>query len=46
MKDRVKAMAKHLETWLTQTGALLPVKNPNWNGRVTKAEADEAEGSE
>jgi arylsulfatase A len=39
MPDKVKSMSAGLDKWLAETGALIPLKNPRWNGQPFKAGA-------
>ena len=36
MPDKIESMKKRLDTWLTETAALLPERNPAWNGQAFK----------
>jgi len=46
LPDKVSALSKRLDAWLLGTGALLPKKNPDWNGQYKKPVAGENEGAE
>ncbi len=34
--EKVTALAAQLDRWLAETGALLPIKNPDWDGKPAK----------
>jgi len=41
--EKVTALAHRLDAWLAETGALLPTKNPRWNGTHEKPPAPATE---